>query len=714
MPILRSLKGRLLVLILPLCLLPLLGISAYSYYLAKGRITADRVALYLEEIAKGVADTIYITILEKQENANAMILFSEFSEALTGGAKEQALERLNGLVLAHEVYDLIVLFDVEGHIVLTSSQDRRFRDQQVTLPADKLESLIGVQLRDYTPGDWLYKVRSGRSGFVDWHYSKLVQELYDYSSDDIALQYNIGFATPVFDQRQVVVGGVLSFMNWSFVQEILDRVEERLESNSLKSGYAFMFDEDHNTIIAHRIRRNRSIFIDGKPDVEVQNNYGTRLIEDHHLDGLQRAVAEGRSSFAYEYPKGIAKISGLAPVKRDVETPDWVCGVGINNADIFAPVETLKNTLIAAALVAATLVILLTFTVARRISVPVKDLTIGARRIASGDFGERVSAKRRDEIGDLADTFNEMAASLEERSRALIELNRSLEEKVAERTRALEQSHREVNKAYNELKETQVQLVQSEKMASLGQLVAGIAHEIKNPLNFIYGNTDFLKKYVDELKQLIGVLETRMPSDGESRTEIDRFKRTINYDFVIEDLDTLIRNFEEGAKRIHDIIGDLRTFSRIDSDQLRAVDIHEPINLALNLMRNEYRDRVRIHKEFSDLPPVQCDPGKISQVIMNLLVNACHAIPGEGDIWIRTFPANGDLVIEIEDSGQGIPSENLGKVFEPFFTTKPVGKGTGLGLSISYGIIKQHRGTISVESARGKRTRFTVHLPLTI
>ncbi len=266
---------------------------------------------------------------------------------------------------------------------------------------------------------------------------------------------------------------------------------------------------------------------------------------------------------------------GLAHINH--EFFQWVCIVGIDEKDIFAPVFRLKNVLITAVSVTVLMVLCLTWWLARTITVPIKRLKQSAGVIAGGDFSQRVDVGGQDEIGELAKTFNEMASSLEERSDALLELNRNLEAKVQARTRELEKSNLDLQKAYQELKETQVQLVQSEKMASLGQLVSGIAHEIKNPLNFIYGNTGFLKHYIDSLKGLIALYESRAQFQPQDAEEIEGTKRSLNYDFMLEDLDTLIRNFEEGAGRIHAIIGDLKTFSRIDREDFRAVDIHEPV-----------------------------------------------------------------------------------------------------------------------------------------
>jgi signal transduction histidine kinase len=707
----KSLRNKLLLLILPLCLVPLVGISGLSYFLAKERITHDRVVLYLEQIAQDIAVTIQLTLLEKREEIVSMTLFSEFRDYLSKRTSRSPQPLLNELIKIHDVYDLLALFDIEGNLVISSSVNRnmilgRGLDEQ------QLRSLIGHKLQPYTPDTgWLRAVRSGQPGYLDWHRSPLVHQLYDYQDQDVQRHYNIGFAAPIVDERGVVIGGILALLNWESFQEILDKVEEDLEHRSLTSGYAMLLGRDRNTIIAHKYRRNRSYSRIAPNEVLLAaDNYGMRLREDQQLKDLQSAVEEGRRHYSYESPPGSMRITGLAPVNDTFF--QWVCGIGIDSEDIFAPVQQLKEVLILVASISALFVVALTYSIARQISIPLKRLTQGASVIAAGDFSQRVRVSSRDEIGELAETFNEMARSLEERSHALIELNRSLEEKVKERTAELELASREANRAYEELKDTQVQLIQSEKLAGLGQLVAGVAHEIKNPLNYIYGNTEFLKSYVANLKQLIDLYHSHASLDQPAKDKILALKEEMNYEFMLEDVDTLVRNFEEGAIRINSIIADLRTFSRTDSESFQPAQIHESIELALNLVKNEYRDRIQIRREYADLPPVYCHPGKLSQVFMNLLVNACQAIPAQGEIAIRTY-SNGDRVfVEIKDDGVGIETKYQAKVFEPFFTTKPVGKGTGLGLSISYGIIQQHRGTIELESEKGKGTTFRICLPV--
>lgn len=699
--------------ILPLCLVPLIGISAFSYFVAKERITEDRMVLFLQQFSAEIADEIQLTLLEKKEETVSMTLHRSFLEYLTGRIEEPPVYLLNSLAIVHAVYDVIALFDIEGRLVLTNTIDRNSKlGVEEVLDARELEALQGQDLLEFTPDSgWLQQVRSARMGYIDWHYSPLVHRLYRYTDNDAAKQYSIGFAVPIRDDRGIVVGGILALMNWEYIQENLDKVEEDLEKTSIGSGYAFLFGADQNTIIGHKYRRNRNYPVLAADEYAVAvDNYGTRLIEDHRIEGLRAAIQNPTEYFEYEYPPGATKISGLSVL--DHEFFEWVCGVGINDTDIFAPAQELKTILIWATSLSALLVTLLTYYAARGITVPLKKLTLGAKVISGGDFSERVEVKGRDEIAELASTFNEMAHSLEERSQALLELNRKLEKRVKERTRDLEGANQEMAKAYKELKDTQFQLIQSEKMASLGQLVAGIAHEIKNPLNFIYGNTEFLRDYVHHLQSLVDLYERMSELDEQSRRAVDSFKEEINYDFMLEDLESLVRNFEEGAKRIHSIIGDLRTFSRMESEDFREIDVHNQIDLALSLLQNEYRGRVEIVRDYGELPPIECHPGRLNQVIMNLLLNACQAISGEGEVLIRTRPEGKTVSIEVEDDGDGIDPIHVDKIFEPFFTTKPVGKGTGLGLSISYAIVQQHGGAIEVDSEEGRGTRFLVRLPV--
>ncbi|PYV08198.1 MAG: hypothetical protein DMG07_26485, partial [Acidobacteria bacterium] len=440
-----------------------------------------------------------------------------------------------------------------------------------------------------------------------------------------------------------------------------------------------------------------------------RNLYGTFLVRDHDLKDLHNAILRREHSFAYEFPRGNPKRSGIAPI--DDASFGWIVGVGIDDADIFRPIARLKWGLLVVTVLLASLVVVFTYLIAHGITVPLNNLIETAQTIAKGDLDRRVPVTSSDEVGTLGATFNEMARALSAREEELQELNKNLEDMVRQRTRELESSHEALKQAYLDLQNAQEQLVQTEKMASLGQLVAGIAHEIKNPLNFIYGNTSFLAEYTRKLETLLESYEALRSLSAEDRAGMEKLKGEMNYAFIKEDLGTLIDNFSEGARRINAIVSDLRTFSRMDTDTISEIDLHAQLEMSLNLLRNQYKNRVEIHREYGDIPKIEGYSGKLGQVFMNLLSNAFHAVAERGDVWIRTRASDSSVEVEIEDNGVGIPRENLKRIFEPFFTTKGVGQGTGLGLSISYGIIEQHRGKIQVASTPRKGSIFTVRLP---
>lgn len=699
----KSLTVKLLALMLLLSLAPLLLISTFSYFLAKNRITEDRVKLFLEQLALDTADKIDLMLLEKREEVRSMAAMLPLSY-LEGERRAELVALLNRMAILHEVYDLLIITDADGQILATNSIDRF----GLPIPPGRLNDLLGRRISEFpaeTP--WFQTARSGRSSQIDFYCSPLAQSTYGYSGD-ICQQYNIAFAEPIFEPATGQVVAVwCNIVNWEYVQRILDNVEADLEALNLKSGYAFLLQRDGNTTIGHKYRKNRPLSDNGRlADV---NNYGKRIVEDHKLIGLYQAIMSGARSFRYEYPPGTKKISGLARISDPF---GWVCGVGINDTDIFAPIDLLKYIIIAATALLAIAVAGSTYLIATGISRPLGSLTATAQVIARGDLSQRVAVDSQDEIGALARAFNQMAEALEQRNRELLDLNQTLEQKVRERTAELERSNQQLKSAYLELRSTQEQLIHSEKLASLGQLVAGIAHEIKNPLNFIYGNTEFLARYVEQLKQLLAKYEELRSISAADRAAIARLKDAINYDFLLKDLETLVANFSEGAKRINAIISDLRAFSRMDLEKPTEVDLHRCLEIALNLLRNQYQDRITIVREYGAVPMVKGYAGKLNQVFMNLLSNAIQAIPERGQIWITTLVERSEAVVKIRDSGIGIPHELMGKIFEPFFTTKPVGQGTGLGLSISYGIIQQHGGRIEVESEPGRGSTFSVRLPL--
>ena len=340
--------------------------------------------------------------------------------------------------------------------------------------------------------------------------------------------------------------------------------------------------------------------------------------------------------------------------------------------------------------------------IAKSISKPLLTMEKTISKIGEGDLSGRLDYTYYYEINKLIQSYNSMADALQR-------LYSSLEAQVQDRTK-------ELKNAYAELQNTQAMMLHSEKMKSLGELVAGIMHEINNPINFIYGNMIHLNNYSQDLINIIDEY-TKFDSSlkQEEKTDVDNLKQEIDYDFIKSDLPDLIKSCKEGADRAKNIIQDLKSFSRMEEVAITDVDLNHEIDMTLNILHNKLKNKAEVHKEFMEnMPKIEAYGGQLNQVFMNILDNAVGAIQDKGDIWIRINEDNKKehLVIEIEDNGVGMDDETARKIFNPFFTTKPVGKGTGLGLSITYKIIKNHQGDIRVESQPNMGTKFIITLPV--
>jgi two-component system NtrC family sensor kinase len=267
--------------------------------------------------------------------------------------------------------------------------------------------------------------------------------------------------------------------------------------------------------------------------------------------------------------------------------------------------------------------------------------------------------------------------------------NVSLEQQVRETTNLAE----ELAQTNQRLRQTQGQLVQSEKMASLGQLVAGIAHEINNPLAFVINNIFVVQEQLTRLaSEVPNGHPVALPTINKMRTQVDHMR--------------------EGADRVGDLVSKLRTFSRLDEGQIKTIDVHESIESVLLFLRHKMENRIEVERSYDATGDLTCLAGELNQVLMNVIGNAIDAIEGTGRISLTTKLQDGNFVIAIRDTGKGIPEKLREKVFEPFFTTKPVGRGTGLGLAISYGIIQAHHGSIEFSSEIGKGTEFFLRIPM--
>jgi two-component system NtrC family sensor kinase len=292
---------------------------------------------------------------------------------------------------------------------------------------------------------------------------------------------------------------------------------------------------------------------------------------------------------------------------------------------------------------------------------------------------------------------------------------RTLREELVTKAIDAQKQKRELELTLENLRLAQSQLIQSEKMASVGVLTAGIAHELNNPINFMSGNVHPLRQDMEEVFALLEKYEQAIHKNdlGVHFAEVDELKEEMDFSYLIQEIHSLLKGIEEGANRSSEIIKGLRSFSRLDDEACQIYDIHEGIDSSMVLLQNKIIDKkISVHKDYGDFEGVECFPSKLNQVIMNILTNSLQAMEaGSGELFIQTVSSGIGIKIIIKDNGRGMPPEVKEHIFDPIFTTKEVGKGMGLGLSISYGIIEKHNGNIDVISEPGKGTEFIISLP---
>lgn len=407
---------------------------------------------------------------------------------------------------------------------------------------------------------------------------------------------------------------------------------------------------------------------------------------------------------------------------RDAYGLDWLVVVSVPESVFMAQITANTHTTVALCIGALAIAIVLGILTARWITRPILRLNRASKALASGDLDQTVETSSIRELNTLSSSFNHMALQLQDSFAALEKSKEELEDRVAERTVELEDT-------LKELQRSQAQVVQSEKMSSLGQLVAGVAHEINNPVNFIHGNLSHVQDYAQDLLQFVRLYQQQYP---EPTPEIEAATEAIDLEFLQNDLPKILASMELGTERIRQIVLSLRNFSRMDEAEFKAVDIHDGIDSTLLILQHRLkgkaeRPEIEVIKDYAPLPQVRCYAGQLNQVFMNILVNAIDALEESNQhrafeeiqaqpnqITIRTAVVDADWVeIAIADNGVGISPTAQQRIFDPFFTTKPLGKGTGMGLSISYQIVvEKHGGKMNCHSVPGKGTEFSIRIPL--
>ena len=375
------------------------------------------------------------------------------------------------------------------------------------------------------------------------------------------------------------------------------------------------------------------------------------------------------------------------------------------------------------------LVALFSFILGTYLTRQLRTLIVGAesisKAVSNGNYqATYVEERGKDELTRVAHSFNQLVTTLqvehdkrEEYQQDLENLNQSLENRVEQRTKLLADKNAQLQKTNQDLQAAQAQLAQAEKMSSLGQLAAGVAHEINNPIGFVNSNLSSLKEYLGIYENLTEQLQDYLNcKDAFERRDkayaLHDFMKEEDMAFINNDVGELVTESIEGLTRVKDIVLSLKQFSRADSNEMQLININDCIETTLKMVSNELKYHCSIDTQFSEIPDIPVHVGKLTQVITNLLVNAGHAIEGKGEIKVSTSVRDNHVIIAIQDNGKGIEDSHMNHLFDPFFTTKKEGEGTGLGLAISYGIVQEHGGEIEVESKINEGTTFTVVLPL--